>query len=386
MVQFELLDQMQRLCAGSRCRHRALSEYFGQAYEKRSCDACDVCLDELEAVPDSTEIASKILSCVARVKQSFGAAYIIDVLRGRSTAKVKDRRHDELSTFGILSEVSKETLGAYINQLTDDGGLAREGLEFPILRLNERSVRILKGQETVTFRRPRSVLSEVAPSGPGGVPLSPAEMSLFESLRALRRNIAEELGVPPFAVFADTTLEEMSKVRPASGATLVTIKGIGQVKLAEFGERFLTHIREYGAAHGLALDAARGSRNRSDAARDRSSPGRAKQPRGRGASGPLYAAGKSIDEVATALGIVRNTAAAHLSDYILSERPESIETWVPPDVYAEVAAAVAKFPGNLLRPIFEFLGEAVPYEQIRLVVNHLQVVQDRQAGKPAALP
>jgi ATP-dependent DNA helicase RecQ len=171
----------------------------------------------------------------------------------------------------------------------------------------------------------------------------------------------------------------MSKVRPGSPATLVSIKGIGQIKQAEFGDRFLARIREYCAANGLALDAARGSRNRSDAARDRSSAPRAKrEPRGRAASGPMFAAGKSIDDVATALGVVRNTAAAHLSDYILTERPASIETWVPRDVYGEVAGAAAKCPGNLLRPIFDFLGESVPYEQIRLVVNHMEATGVRR--------
>ena len=139
-AQRDLLAQMQRLATGARCRHEALSEYFGQAYRAalgaepdEGCGACDVCLRELEEVPDSTTLARKILSCVARLRgernEAFGAAYVAEVLRGAATAKVLQRGHEKLSTHGILKELEKETLVGFMNQLVDLGALAREVLQ-----------------------------------------------------------------------------------------------------------------------------------------------------------------------------------------------------------------------------------------------------------------
>jgi ATP-dependent DNA helicase RecQ len=233
----------------------------------------------------------------------------------------------------------------------------------------------------VVLSRPKqiSTAAPVAARGADSTPLSTAELALVESLRVLRRAVAEELGVPPYVVFGDDTLNEMARVRPSCRESLVSVRGIGRVKLDQFGERFLDHIRTYAAAKGLALDAARGSRPRRDAGANAT-----RTPRGRAASGAMFAAGRSIDEVAGALGIQRGTAAAHLSDYILTAKPASIDRWVDAAAYREVARAAAEVGTVLLRPIFERLGGAVEYEQIRLVVNHLSVVAPPAGGNRSA--
>ena len=130
-----LLRDMEKYAAGTRCRHRTLVEYFGQHYERADCGACDWCLKELDAVADSLTLAQKILSCVARVKQTWGTAHVTDVLTGKATEKVVASRHHELSTFGLLKEEAPVAIRGFIEQLVGDGLLAREGDPYPVLRL-----------------------------------------------------------------------------------------------------------------------------------------------------------------------------------------------------------------------------------------------------------
>src|SRR5262249_23663964 len=121
----DLLEHMRRFCAGFHCRHRRLSEYFGQQYLKPSCQACDQCLNEVEGLEDATVTAQKILSCVARAGERFGAEHIIDVLLGANTERVRRWRHEELSTYGLMKGTSRKTLTNLLYQLLDNGLLER---------------------------------------------------------------------------------------------------------------------------------------------------------------------------------------------------------------------------------------------------------------------
>ncbi len=152
-----LLRDMQRYAAATRCRHRSLVEYFGQTYERSTCDACDWCLKELDAVPDSVTMARKILSCVARVRQTWGVTHVVDVLLGRATDKVVAAGHDQLSTFGLLREEPPAAIRGYIEQLVGAGHLVRDSDPYPVLRLSSAGASLLKGQATCTLYR------EVAP-------------------------------------------------------------------------------------------------------------------------------------------------------------------------------------------------------------------------------
>jgi ATP-dependent DNA helicase RecQ len=266
-AQLALLGRMQKLASRVECRHRALSEYFGQPYEAASCGACDVCLGELVGVPDAHVTAQKILSAVARCGQAFGAGHVIDVLRGRATERVVARGHDRLPTFGALPSVSAARLGSFVDQLIGAGDLARTQGEFPVLALTPGSREVLRGERQAVLveaagtsrERPRPGRKGRSGAPPAG-PLATPERELFEALRALRRAIASELGVPPYVVFGDVTLEELARVRPSSPARLLGVRGVGQHKCAAFGERFLAAIAAHCREHGLALDAASGSR------------------------------------------------------------------------------------------------------------------------------
>lgn len=153
-AKIELLGHMRRLAGGMRCRHRALSEYFGQTYggSPAGCGACDVCMGERAALESADEIAKKILSCVARVKERFGAAHVADVLMGKRAARVVQYGHDSLSTFGLLAGMPKTHIVSYVNQLLDLGVLERTDDEFPVLRLNAGSWEVMRGQRSAELR------------------------------------------------------------------------------------------------------------------------------------------------------------------------------------------------------------------------------------------
>jgi ATP-dependent DNA helicase RecQ len=252
----------------------------------------------------------------------------------------------------------------------DQGVLSRSPGEYPVLVLNAESAKVLKGTRAIELVEPKMLADRLDGPVADGAPtpaLTPAEIDLFESLRALRRDIAAELAVPPYVIFGDTTLEEMSRVRPGSDMAFVSIKGVGQTKLGSFGPRFLQHIREHCARNGLQLDAVAGSRPRQAPIRG-AKPSRRTRP----AAAEMFAQGLSVDQVAEKLGVVRNTASAYLSDYILSARPASVDAWIEPKTYAAIADAAGKHGTTMLRPIFDHLGGSVPYDQIRVVVSHLQ--------------
>ena len=245
----ELLAQMRRLCTGVHCRHRELSEYFGQNYSKAQCGACDVCFGEVEGLTDATLTAQKILSCVARAGQQFGAEHIVDVLLGAQTERVRRWSHDKLTTYSLMKGTDRKSITNMIYQLLDEGLLERTGDERPVLKLNDASWSVLRSQRTVQLLQPKT---KVRRSRFEEESWNNVDGDLFESLRSLRRELAAERGVPAYLLFSDATLRDMARAKPRSAAALLSIRGVGERKLADLGQSFLDHIASYCRANGLA--------------------------------------------------------------------------------------------------------------------------------------
>ena len=241
-----LLRDMERYAAGTRCRHRALVEYFGEGWTRGECGACDWCLRELDSVGDSTTLARKILSCVARVRQGYGLAHVADVLLGKASDKVVQYGHAELSTFGLLKQESAGAVRGYIEQLVAGGWLAREGEPYPVLRLTASGAALLKGAGTCElFREQVPVKCKSRTRGAGAATFG-GDPVLFDRLREVRTRIARERGVPPYVIFHDTTLRQMAERRPQTIDDLHDVYGVGVKKAADFGDEFLDAIRLYG--------------------------------------------------------------------------------------------------------------------------------------------
>jgi ATP-dependent DNA helicase RecQ len=242
-----LIRDMERYAAAMRCRHRTLVEYFGEAYTRDGCAACDWCLKELDAVPDSTTVARKILSCVARVKQMWGIGHVTDILIGRASEKIVAAQHHQLTTFGLLKSEAGSAVRGYIEQLIADGLLSRDGAPYPVLRLTSSGATLMRdGGSCPLYRevqppKPPRRRSERIAAAPGD-----GDSALFDVLREVRLRIARDRGVPPYVVFHDRTLQEMANRRPATIEDLHDIYGVGVKKAADFGDAFLDAIRTFG--------------------------------------------------------------------------------------------------------------------------------------------
>jgi ATP-dependent DNA helicase RecQ len=361
----ELLEHMRRFCTAVHCRHRRLSEYFGQEYSKPNCEACDLCLNEVEGLADATLTAQKILSCVARAGERFGAEHIVDVLLGANTERVRRWRHEELSTYGLMKGTNRRTLINMLYQLLDDGLLERTAEERPVLRLNDASRDVLRGKRTVRLLQPKAEVSKTRfdeQSWEG------VDHGLFDHLRTLRRQIAQERDVPAYVLFSDATLREMARVRPGSKAALLGIRGVGERKVADLGTSFLEFIGSYCRDKDLPLDAAIGSRPRRERVRK---PNDAKET-----AFELFAKGASVEQVTASTGSALGTTWGYLAEFIQTRRPERLDAWIDQKTYRSIADAVKKSGTEYLQPVFERFGGKVPYEQIRLVVAHLNATRD----------
>jgi ATP-dependent DNA helicase RecQ len=241
-----LLRDMERYAAGTRCRHRSLVEYFGQSYERPECAACDWCLKELDPVADAVTLARKILSCVARVKQTWGTAHVTDVLTGKATEKVVAARHHELSTFGLLKEETTAAIRGYIEQLVGDGLLVRDGEPYPVLRVSASGAALMRGTgECTLYREVKPPSSKRKRSTLRDSFTVTVDSDLFDVLRDVRLRLARARGVPPYVIFHDTTLRDMVVRRPKTLDDLHEIYGVGAKKAADFGDAFLDAIRTF---------------------------------------------------------------------------------------------------------------------------------------------
>ena len=247
------------------CRHRLLTEHFGQPYPaplaagaapaaaaapETGCGACDVCLGETLELPadEALVTAQKIISAAWRIDGRFGAGHVIDVLLGRRTDKIERAGHDRLGVYGLLAASGEAALRSWIDQLVVQGHLAlREDGMFTFLVHTEAGKALCKGQGTVRLGRdvaqPKGKRTAKAAKGAAAAAaVAPADEDLFARLRTLRKLIADHHGVPPYIVFNDVTLRALASQRPADARAMLTVKGVGESKLARYGAAFLAVI------------------------------------------------------------------------------------------------------------------------------------------------
>ena len=248
-----LLTRMERYASGIGCRHRHLAEYFGDRYADANCAACDYCLDELETAAEPIALARKILSCVVRVGQRFGATHVANVLRGHASPQVVARGHGQLSTFGLLPDLPVAEVRGYIEQLLGLGLLRQTDDEFPVLALTSTGMTLLRDEAshpglTLARQRPQKRGRSRPRAGVEEDGWHDVDRTLFETLRGIRLDIARSRGVPPYVIFHDATLREMARVRPATIDELLQVKGVGARKAEELGDAMLAAIRDHVAA------------------------------------------------------------------------------------------------------------------------------------------
>lgn len=359
-----LLDDMRRYAGGFECRHATLVRYFGQQLDKINCGACDVCLGELGELEDQTETARKILSCVARVKEGFGAAHVAEVLRGARSERVVKQQHDQLSTYGLLRDMDDKRIKRLILELIDQELLERSGGDFPQLKLNPRSWEVMRNERAFRVRPLAKSVDRARVESEAWVDV---DLGLFERLRAWRREQAAQRHVPPFLIFSDASLRELARQKPRSAAELQRVPGVSRQKFADFGTDLLGLVAQFPPAPA-------GARLERTAPRPNGRRG-ASQPKPSSAKAhafELFSEGRSLDEVATQTGRAASTIDAYLADFIELQRPESVSRWVGDADYARIAEAIKAQGGAGYREVYERLEERVSYREIRIVAAHLR--------------
>lgn len=246
-VERQKLDALLGFCESTACRHQTILRYFGEQHDGK-CDQCDNCLTPVDTW-DATQPAQMALSCVYRTGQRFGVVHLTDVLLGKTTPKVEQFRHHQLSTFGIGKTISPQQWSSVFRQLVAAGYLETDMDAFGGLRLSETSRPVLRGETEVWLRRDIEVSNRKVSKVERGARTkeSYAEVNndpLWHALKAKRIELAKEQGVPPYVIFHDSTLLEMLNLRPGSLTEMGKISGVGQAKLTRYGDEFLQVLED----------------------------------------------------------------------------------------------------------------------------------------------
>ncbi len=239
-LETQRLTTLLAYCEAPRCRRQVLLNYFGEPGE--ACGNCDVCLEPPE-LWDGTVAAQKALSAIFRTGQRFGAAHLIDVLRGKASDKARQWRHDALPTFGVGADLDESAWRSVFRQLAAAGLVQVDLAEHGALRLTDAARPVLRGEQPVSLRRAvRRGRPPPTARSTATADLRPGDAGLFEALRRWRSDTARELGVPAYVILHDRSLRELAELRPSSRDTLATVSGIGAAKIERYGDALLALI------------------------------------------------------------------------------------------------------------------------------------------------
>ncbi|MGB7598577.1 MAG: DNA helicase RecQ [Gallionella sp.] len=246
-VERKKLDALLAYCESTGCRHQTVLRYFGEAHAG-NCGECDNCLEPVDTW-DATQAAQMALSCVYRTGQRFGAGHLGDVLIGKTTERVEKFNHHTLSTFGIGKELNSAQWSSVYRQLVASGILEADIEAYGGLKLSEAARPILRGEQAVWLRRDTDPVKRKAQRGERTVksrePFAGAnDDPLWIALKAKRTELARQQGVPPYVIFHDSTLLDMLNRRPATLDEMAQVSGVGQAKLARYGEEFLSVLAD----------------------------------------------------------------------------------------------------------------------------------------------
>jgi len=365
------LGQMYDYCTQPRCRHQALAHYFGEAGLTPPCGACDVCLGEVESHHESDIITRAVLEMVQGFDQKFGITYVARVLCGEKEERTRRFGHHRMEAFGALRRYGFNTVRDWCRQLINQGFLEEVG-EYRVLYPAARGLDWLAGNEAAgpilnpargengIVQKKRAAKMTIARNHPA------VHEALFDRLRVLRKDLAEEENVPPYVIFGDATLLALAAVRPDNLDGFSRIHGVGERKLEQYGEPFVAVIRDFAREEGLDLNQA------VEDASFTKSPVSTKPKLSLSKIEALemalafFAAGKSIEAVSGEMGRAASTISGYLAELILANRIQDVSPWIDAATLERVHGAIAVHGCAKLKPLFEELEGTVDYDRIRI--------------------
>lgn len=342
--EFQRLQTMVDYCHTPRCLRRYILHYFGESALPDTCGNCSNCNDDSELTNITIE-AQKIFSCIARMKERYGTSLIADVLRGAKNKKIAALNLADLSTYGILTKYSSPEIKDLINLLAAEEYLLFTEGQYPVVKLTSKAWTVLKNEQQV-WRKIHTQPQQ-----------QQAVNSLFDLLRDVRRQIAAREKVPPYVIFADSTIKEMSEYYPADLAALRQIKGVGEVKLERYGHEFLSVIRRYIDEQGIQPP--HPPETNDSAVADTPSHVITLQ---------MFQRGKSLQEIAAARNLRPVTIQDHLVRCSTEGHAVDWDRLIPAQYEQRILAVIKELGAAKLKPLKEALPEEIDYSSIKAVL------------------
>lgn len=334
------LRQVMNYAEGNDCRRTIILRYFGERHQG-NCGNCDNCLNP-KPIEDWTVEAQKFLSCVARCEQKFGLNHIVDVLIGSRKQKIHQYGHHLLSTYGIGKGRTADEWRMLGRSLIHQGLVGQTTDGYPTLKLNKRSWSVFRNQLPVKIAVNKHKTKAAADYNPRK---AEAEL-LFEKLRKLRKQIGDRNSLPPYMIFADSSLKLMAQVRPTTIADFGSLSGVNEYKAQQYGDSFISAILEFNALHKLPV----------------SLPSKSQM-----ATLQLHQQGMDAEKIARERSLAISTVNTHLSELIEMNQPIALNKLVKADKQQAIIKAIESLGDNSLTTIKDALGQDYSYDEIKLV-------------------
>lgn len=344
--EYRKLQAMMDYCHTSQCLRRYILEYFGEEEIRESCTGCGNCTDSNE-LSDMTVEAQKIFSCIKRMDERFGIALTANVLRGSNTKKINQLGFHSLPTYGIMKEYPLQDITDMIQKLAAEGYLTTREGQYPVIQLSARALPVLKGMEKVLLK------VQKRPDVP-----EHKDTSLFAVLRTLRKEISQEENIPPYVVFHDSTLQEMSKRLPVDRQSMLAVSGVGENKFKKYGERFIEAIVEYCTENGLMPQSPK----------PKAAPQKEKKTPSHLITYEMYKDGLSLEDIMK----TRELSSFTIQEHFVKCAQEGLEVcwddFIPEGQEELILASVQEIGPGKLRPIKDALPEEIGYASIKAVI------------------
>lgn len=352
--EYHKLNQMVMYCHTEECLQSYIIQYFDHHHPPIRCGKCSNCNDT-RIKTDITREAQMIFSCCKRMGERFGVTLIAQVLRGASQKRIRELGFDKLSTYGLLRNRSEKELVDTINYLLAEGYLLMTDGKYPVVKVAQKAVPVLKGEETVMMKK-KAVPDHLTME-------SEENQELFEILRALRKQLADDEQVPPFVIFGDNTLKEMCRYYPITEAAMLQIKGVGQTKFAKYGTIFIKAIADFVRNNDINTDSLItpvSSKTQVNKIMD-------EQP-SHLVSYQWYADGMTLEEIARKRNLTKITVQKHIIRSVQEGHPLDWSEIFDEETEQKVLKAIQLCGAEKLKPIWETLDGEVDYFVIQAVI------------------
>lgn len=354
-AEYRKLQDMVDYCHTTNCLRSYILEYFGEKSGEKACDNCSNCKD-LTETRDITVPAQKIFSCILRMNERFGVTLVAEVLKGSNNKKVQQFGFKRLSTYGLLQELTLKEISGLINWLIAEKYLILTEGQYPVVKLTPQALTALKNRSQVVQK---VRLEQPEPKG---------DDRLFEILRALRKGVADQEGVPPYVIFPDSTLRQMCEKLPSDEEGLLQVSGVGERKLQRYGEQFLAAIAGYLAEFAPEeRESLQQKRDVGTMKRKNDSAARQEVP-SHVTTYHLYKTGQDLATVAAMRGLKAETVMQHLLRCAEEGLPVKWNLFIPDEQEQLILGVIKKLGAEKLKPLKEALPEEVSYIAIKAVI------------------